>query len=150
MSGTKYDEGKLRFDLLPKDAIVQVVECLTRGAAEYGERNWEKGIPASRLEAALQRHLYRWSLRQDIDPKSKMSHLVHVATNAIMMLALETRFNKTFDDRPYLAAVAYSPTFEDFFERDLEEESFKSTEATVEQTVEEVRLELTGNLDGSE
>jgi hypothetical protein len=91
----KDDDGKLRFDLLPHDALTGVVEVLTHGAAKYGDRNWEQGLPASRLFAALQRHLWAWWGGEDADPDSGLSHLEHVATNALMLAAMRGE-----DDRP--------------------------------------------------
>ena len=114
MSGTKHDDGKIRFDLLPDDALTLVAEILTKGAEEYGDRNWEEGITASRLRAAAERHMRRWNLGQTIDPKSGMSHLVHAACDLLMMVALEARGTAGFDDRRYI--FTYGPTFDKLME----------------------------------
>ena len=114
MSGEKHDDGKIRFDLLPDDALTLVAEVLTQGAAEYGDRNWEEGISASRLEAAARRHMTRWKLGQDNDPKSGMSHLVHAACDLLMMVALESRGQAGFDDRKYM--FIWGDTFDKLME----------------------------------
>ena len=39
-----HDSGKLRYDLIPVDALEAIVEVLTWGADnKYKDRNWEKG-----------------------------------------------------------------------------------------------------------
>lgn len=114
MPGEKHDDGKIRFDLLPDDALTLVAEVLTQGAVEYGDRNWEEGISASRLEAAARRHMTRWKLGQNDDPKSGMSHLVHAACDLLMMVALESRGQSGFDDRRY--TFTYGPTFDKLME----------------------------------
>ena len=102
MAGDKHDEGKIRFDLLPDDALTLIAEVLTQGASEYGDHNWEEGISASRLESAARRHMTRWKLGQTKDPKSKLSHLVHAACDLLMMVALENRAEPGFDDRRFI------------------------------------------------
>jgi hypothetical protein len=58
--GIKYDEGKLRIDLIPPEVIEALAMVFSYGAKKYEERNWEKGMGVSRLWAATQRHLWSW------------------------------------------------------------------------------------------
>ena len=58
--GRKDDNGKLRFDLLPPDALHELVRVYTQGAVKYDPRNWERGITFGRVFAALMRHLWAW------------------------------------------------------------------------------------------
>lgn len=98
--GVKFDEGKLRWDLLPWDAVEDIVCILTYGAQKYDDRNWEKGMDHGRLFAACQRHLKSyWQDRENIDPESNLHHLAHAACNLIMLLALHRR-EQGKDDRP--------------------------------------------------
>jgi len=57
-------EGKGRFDLVTPFALDRLAGVYERGAAKYGDRNWEKGQPLSRyLDSALRhinRHLMGW------------------------------------------------------------------------------------------
>jgi len=115
MAGVKHDQGKVRMDLLPNDALLAVAQVLTMGAAKYGDRNWEEGIPASRLEAGLLRHLTQWKMHQDKDSESGLPHLAHMACNALMLLALELRYTPNFDDRP--PVYGFNPLFDSFFSR---------------------------------
>ena len=41
----RFNAGKLRYDLLPADALERLVGVYTIGAEKYDDRNWEKGFP---------------------------------------------------------------------------------------------------------
>ncbi|HKE56465.1 MAG TPA: dATP/dGTP diphosphohydrolase domain-containing protein [Pyrinomonadaceae bacterium] len=47
--GVKKDLGKLRWSLLPWDALEEVVKVLMFGASKYADRNWEKGMDWDRV-----------------------------------------------------------------------------------------------------
>ena len=98
--GVKHDSGKTRWDLVPYDALKQVADVLTIGAAQYGDRNWEKGIRHSRLFAATQRHLIAWWGGEDNDPQTGKSHLAHAVCDVIFLLAFVVRGRADLDDRP--------------------------------------------------
>lgn len=89
--GIKKDEGKIRTDLLPFDALEQVSEVLSHGATKYEARNWEKGFAWGRLLGAALRHLFSWAGGQDRDEESGLPHLAHAACCVLMLLALTTR-----------------------------------------------------------
>jgi hypothetical protein len=56
--GAQRDSGeKPRPDLVSPYALTRVGEHLRKGAEKYDERNWEKGMPFSRLVASAYRHL---------------------------------------------------------------------------------------------
>jgi hypothetical protein len=57
-----YDAGKLRYDLLPPDALEELVRVYTVGAEKYAERNWEKGMAWCRAFGSLMRHAWAWML----------------------------------------------------------------------------------------
>lgn len=97
---TKRDFLKLRYDLLPPEALQEVVEVLSFGAAKYGDRNWEKGLPYSRYFGAAMRHLWAWWRGEDLDPESGLSHLAHAGCCVLFLLTYELRGMKTLDDRP--------------------------------------------------
>lgn len=90
-AGVKHDVGKLRLDLIPPEAMRAMGDVLTYGADKYGDRNWEKGISADRVYAALLRHLLAWREGEATDPESGLPHLAHALTNAGMLVALERR-----------------------------------------------------------
>lgn len=101
--GRKDDDDKQRWDLVPYDALGQIVNVLTFGARKYDPRNWEKGIRYGRVFAALQRHLTAWWEGEDMDPESKQHHLAHAGCCLLFLLAYETRElgEGEQDDRPH-------------------------------------------------
>lgn len=98
--GRKDDQDKLRYDLVPPDALEEIVRIYNMGAKKYTDRNWEKGIKFGRVFAAAMRHLWSWWRGEELDPESKLSHLAHAAWNCIALLAYTKRGMMRFDDRP--------------------------------------------------
>ncbi len=91
MTGSKDDDGKARYDLVPADALSQVVDVLTHGAAKYSDDNWRR-VPdwKRRYYAAAQRHLNRYWMGETIDPESGCHHLAHAICCALFILEKET------------------------------------------------------------
>ncbi len=96
--GTKHDDGKVRLDLLPFEALQSTAEVLTFGMKKYDAHNWRKGLVWSRLIAALLRHLFAWISGQDKDPETGLSHLAH-ASCCLMFLQTFEITNTGLDDR---------------------------------------------------
>lgn len=99
----KQDEGKLRYDLLPFDAVDEVVEVLTYGINKYPkpEENWRQNSTKEdikRYEAALLRHMSDLMQGKVIDvgtldkPGSGLPHIAHIATNALFIIALQKKY----------------------------------------------------------
>jgi dATP/dGTP diphosphohydrolase len=99
-AGRKDDQQKDRWDLLPTDAVRQVVKVLTFGASKYGDRNWEQGICYSRVYGAALRHLSAWWEKEDTDPETGLSHLAHAGCCIAFLLAYSLRGMCRWDDRP--------------------------------------------------
>ncbi len=98
--GVKKDLGKLRWSLLPWDALEEVVKVLEFGAQKYDDRNWEKGMNWSRLFDASMRHkVAHWQHGEKDASDSKIPHLAHEACNILFELAYELR-GAGKDDRP--------------------------------------------------
>jgi hypothetical protein len=98
--GKKNDGGKLRYDLLPPDALREIVRVLTVGAEKYSDRNWELGLKFGRVFGAAMRHLWAWWARENDDPETKISHLAHAGCCVLFLLTYQCRSLKRFDDRP--------------------------------------------------
>jgi hypothetical protein len=106
LAGLKYDGGKLPWELLPEDALEQVVRVLQFGAQKYAPRNWEKGIAYTRVYGAIRRHLVAWLKGEELDPETGISHLAHAACEILFALTFETRGMKECDDRPVTVNAA--------------------------------------------
>jgi hypothetical protein len=107
-SGIKHDLDKLPWDLLPYDALAEVVKVLQFGAKKYTARNWEKGIRYSRLYSAAKRHLdgdgnlsKGWWNGETYDKETGINHLAHSICELLFALSFEVRNNRIgLDDRP--------------------------------------------------
>jgi len=101
--GTKYDNKKLRFDLIPPEVLTLDAAVYTMGAEKYEDNNWRKGIKYSRVIGALMRHLVARICGEIIDPESGLPHLAHVRWNvgALMYFDLyPDKYQKYQDSTP--------------------------------------------------
>lgn len=89
--GVKQDGGKLRYDLVPSEAVEALTDILTQGAEKYEDRNWEKGMRWGRPFSAAMRHLWAWWRGESIDPESGKSHLWHALCNIAFLVTYEKR-----------------------------------------------------------
>jgi len=94
----RYDYGKLRWDLMPDDALEKIVEIYTHGAIKYNDENWRDGFSWKRCIGSLKRHLKAFTTGEDIDEDSGALHLSQVAWNAITLLWFQLH-GKGTDDR---------------------------------------------------
>lgn len=97
-SGYKVDAGKLRFDLLPPDALMEIVRVYTFGSTKYPPRNMERGMSWGRVFAALMRHAWAFWAGEDLDRESGLPHLAHLGWCALTLLDYMKR-HREFDDR---------------------------------------------------
>ena len=89
MEGKKndYQDGKLRWDLLPLEEIEDIVKVYTAGSKKYGDDNWQYLKDGyRRYKAAMFRHLLEYEKGNKIDEETGCQHLAQVAWNAIAML----------------------------------------------------------------
>jgi len=73
-----------RPDLIPNIMTNRLAHLYGRGATKYGDNNWQKGIPLSRIYASLFRHLIQWA----IGDRSE-DHLAAVIWNATALMWTE-------------------------------------------------------------
>jgi hypothetical protein len=95
----KFDNGKLRWSLIPRDSVRAILNILEIGAKKYAARNWEKGMDWSRPFDACIRHLTSWWNGEHKDPDTGYSHLWHAGCNILFLIAYELR-SVGKDDRP--------------------------------------------------
>lgn len=90
--GKKYDNGKLRYDLVPAESLEQIVDIITYGANKYDANNWQNVEPKERYYAAAMRHLaeykkYLEGEREDfMDEESGKSALAHAACSLVFLM----------------------------------------------------------------
>lgn len=104
--GVKFDQGKVRIELVAPELLFAVAHVLTFGAKKYGERNWEHGMKWSRVFGAMMRHLWEWWAGAapttvnfafgELDTETGFSHLWHAGCCIMFLIAYEER--KTGED----------------------------------------------------
>jgi len=97
-NGLRYNNGKLRYDLVEPRAHRDMVEVLTDGAIKYSDRNWENGMSWTSVIASLKRHLIAIESSEDYDKESGRLHVAHLACNAHFLNAYYYLFPQG-DDR---------------------------------------------------
>jgi len=98
-TGLRFNQGKLRYDLVEPRAHRDMVEVLTDGAAKYFARNWENGLTWTSVLASLKRHIAAIEAGEDRDPESGRLHIAHAACNVHFLNAFYYTFPQG-DDRP--------------------------------------------------
>ena len=89
--GKRYSAGKNRMDLMPPEWEWELCRVLTKGAAKYAERNWEKGMEWSAVIGPLKRHLNKFLRGEQLDDEIKCHHLALVAWNALALMSYDLR-----------------------------------------------------------
>jgi hypothetical protein len=102
--GTKYDQGKERYDLIDAYALDQLAKVYTFGAGKYEDNNWRKGMKWSRIFGALMRHSWKFwrakmGIGSELDDESGLPHLAHAAWCCFTLLNYSV-YRTEFDDRP--------------------------------------------------
>lgn len=85
--------------LLPVKPLAELVAHYAKGAKKYAPRNWERGMPWSKVYGPLLRHAFALWRRQDRDPETNTHHAIVVAWNAFALYVYHDRGIGT-DDRP--------------------------------------------------
>lgn len=97
-SFVKFDEEKIRYELLDPLFLEGIAKVLTYGANKYCDHNWIKCTSAMRYFGALMRHMWAWANGEDNDKETGISHLAHAGCCLMFMYGLLRR-NKSTDDR---------------------------------------------------
>jgi hypothetical protein len=83
--GLRYNSGKLPWDLIPVEAVEEMLKVLESGAVKYSPRNWEKGLSWSQTAASAFRHLSAFLSGEDKDPETGHLHVAHLMCNAAFL-----------------------------------------------------------------
>ena len=73
-----------RYDLITPHALRRLAILYEKGSKKYSDRNWEKGIPASRMFSSAVRHLFQW-----IAGNRDEDHLAAAAWNIFCIMHYE-------------------------------------------------------------
>lgn len=91
-SSVLYQSGALRsndavnerWDLITPAGLRRLAMTCAEGAKKYGERNWERGLPASDLLNHAIRHIYMY-----LEGDTAEDHLAHAAWNILAVCHFE-------------------------------------------------------------
>jgi len=97
-TASKFDTGKAPLCLIDSDALLDVAQVFAFGEKKYARHNWRKGIEATRLLDAAQRHILELQAGRDIDSESGLNHAAHGIACLLMFMAT-MRDKPEFDDR---------------------------------------------------
>jgi len=96
--GTRNDQDKLDWSLVPMEHIEGMVRVLEFGKIKYAAHNWRKGLKYSRITNSLQRHLNAFQQGEENDPESGLPHVDHILCNALFLVGM-TKEHPELDDR---------------------------------------------------
>lgn len=96
--GLRYNEDKVRHDLLEPYAINELAKVFTAGAKKYSDGNWLKGMAWSKMVASLKRHINAFERGEDFDPETGLYHMAHAAWNALGIISYY-KFHPKLDNR---------------------------------------------------
>jgi hypothetical protein len=98
----RFNEGKIRYDLIAPWPLEQLAKVYTYGTVKYDDDNWWKGLKWRKdVFGCVTRHIYKWLRGEKYDDESGLHHLAHAAWNLFSLMSYE-RNNIGQDDRcPY-------------------------------------------------
>jgi hypothetical protein len=97
-SGAQRDSqlDKPRYDLIPPEPMRRLAALYASGAQHYGDYNWAKGMPLTRILASLMRHLYA-----AIAGNTDEDHWAAVLWNTMAIMHFQnTKWNDLYDWAP--------------------------------------------------
>lgn len=98
-SGARFNDGKVRYELIPTHLLESTARVLEFGANKYAPWNWAKGMPWSVVIGCLKRHLAAIERGEDFDPETGLRHTGHIGANLIFLEHYMNEFPE-LDDRP--------------------------------------------------
>lgn len=137
MKARRYNQGKIRYELIPQNALKELAKVYTYGAHKYslykdsndniikgsdipieniheyvliddGANNWKKGLPWMSMLGSIERHIQAFKNGEDVDKDLNTLHLANAAWG-LMGLLEYYRIYPQGDDRPhsYLNTIKY-------------------------------------------
>ena len=87
-------KGKGRFDLIPDLALTRLVGVYERGGLNHGDRNWEKGLPLSRLIDSAIRHITQYKMSKYMPELNEEDHLAHSVWNILAAMHVDEMISR--------------------------------------------------------
>jgi hypothetical protein len=88
----KKDDGKLRYDLIPPEALEELARVYTIGAAKYADNGWlNEPMRWGRIYRAMIGHALKWWAGETYDQTDGQHHLSSVAWCAFSLMVYEKR-----------------------------------------------------------
>ena len=88
-------EGKGRYDLITPHMVRRLAGVYERGAKNHGDRNWEKGVPFSRLYSSALRHIF-----QALEGKTDEDHICQCIWNLAAIVHFQETGRIDLNDLP--------------------------------------------------
>jgi hypothetical protein len=85
----RFDDDKLRFDLIPTEVVIELARAYSMGAIKYGDNNFRKGMAWSRCVRSAFSHFYKWLSGKGVDEETGCHHLALAAWNLLTLLYYE-------------------------------------------------------------
>lgn len=89
--GLRYDAGKNQLELIPVEWVWGLGAVLTRGAAKYAPRNWERGMAWGKVLGSALRHIYKFAAGERYDPETGCHHMFMAAWNCCALASYDLR-----------------------------------------------------------
>lgn len=83
--GSRFNNGKTRYDLLNWESLEGLAKVLEFGAQKYSAHNWQKGLPVTEILASLLRHVAAIQNGEILDPETNLPHADHIQCNAMFL-----------------------------------------------------------------
>jgi len=89
--GLRFDDGKVKIELIPVEWIWSLADVLTQGAKKYAPRNWERGMAWGKMIGCASRHMLKFMLGQRYDDETGCHHLAMAAWNILALMSYDLR-----------------------------------------------------------
>lgn len=99
---TRYNEGKLMYNLIPFEWEEVLARIFTFGAKKYAPNNWKNSLNTSDHKQVIEdrlgsarRHIAAWQRGERNDPESGQHHLAQASWNLLLIFWYELHEKET-------------------------------------------------------
>jgi len=93
------DSGKLKWQLIPIPALLELCKVFHFGGTKYDDNNWRNGMKYSRVYRPMMSHFNKWlASTSSYDKESGTHHLMMVAWGCFVLYMYEIVFKYTDGD----------------------------------------------------